>query len=96
MKAGRFSDKGVDIPCCGLFTLKGSIQGKESIVVINVDDKDNYINIDLANQLLILEPNIIEKEDIFHKKQYEIKNLLVKNDDYEEISQFKVANMYKK
>jgi hypothetical protein len=42
-----------------------------------VDIKENYINIDLENQLLIQKPNIIEKEDIFHKTYYEIKDLLV-------------------
>jgi myosin heavy subunit len=49
----------------------------------------------LANQLLIPELNIIEKEDIFHKKQYEIKELQVTIDDYEYISQFNVTTMYK-
>jgi hypothetical protein len=61
-----------------------------------LDHNENYINIDLANQLLIHEPNIIEKEDIFHKTQYEIKDLLVTIDDYEDIFQFKMATMYKK
>jgi len=61
-----------------------------------MDHKENYINIDLANQLLSRESNIIEKEDIFRKKQYEIKDLKVTIDDYEYISQFKVATMYKK
>jgi hypothetical protein len=56
---------------------------------------ENYINIDLENQLLISEQNIIEKEDIFHKKQYEIKDLQVTIDDYEYISQFNVTTMYK-
>jgi hypothetical protein len=79
-----------------VFTLKGSIQGKEVNIIISLDHKENYINIDLANQLLIQEPNIIEKEDIFRKTQYEIKDLLVTIDDYEDISQFKVATMYKK
>jgi chromosome segregation protein len=55
---------------------------------------DNYININLANQLLILESNIIENEDIFRKKQNEIKELQVTIDDYEYISQFNVATMF--
>ena len=61
-----------------------------------MDHKENYINIDLANQLLSRESNIIEKEDIFRKKQYEIKDLQVTIDDYEYISHIKVATMYKK
>jgi hypothetical protein len=48
------------------------------------------MNIDLANQLLILEPNIIEKEDYF-----QIKELQVMIDEYEYISQFYVTTMYK-
>jgi hypothetical protein len=75
MKEGRFFDKGLDILCCRLFTLKGSIQGKQINIVNNMEHKENYINIDLTNQLFILEPNIIEKEDVFTKKQYEIKDL---------------------
>jgi hypothetical protein len=48
----------------------------------------------LANQLLIPESNIIEKEDIFRKKQNEIKELQVTIDEYEYISQFNVTDMY--
>jgi hypothetical protein len=55
-----------------------------------LDHNENYINIDLANQLLIPEPNIIEKEDIF-----QIKELQVTIDEYEYISQFYVTTMYK-
>jgi hypothetical protein len=54
-----------------------------------LDYNENYINIDLANQLLIPEPNIIEKKDIF-----QIKELQVKIDEYEYISQFYVTTMY--
>jgi hypothetical protein len=93
---GRFSCESCPILCYRFSTLKGSIQGREVNIVISLDHKGNYINIDLTNQLLIQEPNIIEKEDIFCKKQYEIKDLQVTIDDYEYISQFKVATMYKK
>jgi hypothetical protein len=61
-----------------------------------LDHNENYINIDLENQLLIQKPNRIAKEDIFRKTQYEIKDLQVTIDDYQDISQFKVATMYKK
>jgi hypothetical protein len=56
---------------------------------------ENYINIILENQLLIPELNIIENEDIFRKKQNEIKELQVTIDEYEYISQFNVTYMYK-
>jgi hypothetical protein len=94
MKEGRFSYEGNYILGCGLFTLKGSMQGKEINIVINERHKEHYININLANQLLIPEPNIIEKEDIFCRKRYEIKELQVTIDDYEYISQFNVTTMY--
>jgi hypothetical protein len=78
------------ILCYGFSTLKGSIQGREVNIIISLDHNENYINIDLANQLLIPEPNIIEKEDIF-----QIKELQVTIDEYEYISQFNVTTMYK-
>jgi hypothetical protein len=56
---------------------------------------ENHININLTNQLLIPEFNIIEKKDIFRKKQNEIKELQVIIDEYEYTSQFIVTNMYK-
>ena len=91
MTKGRFSYKGYLISCCGLFTLKGSIQGKEINIIINMNCDENYINVNLANKLLIPESNIIEKEYIFHKKQNEIKELQVTIDEYEYISQFNVT-----
>jgi hypothetical protein len=50
----------------------------------------------LANQLLIPEPSIIKKTITFCKKQYEIRDLQLTIDDYMFISQFNVANNYKK
>jgi hypothetical protein len=60
-----------------------------------VNHKENYINIDLANQLLIPKTNIIEKVDIVCKRQYKIKDLQATIDDYEYTSQFNVTTMYK-
>jgi hypothetical protein len=91
MKEGRFSDKGVDISCYGFSTLKGSIQGREVNIIISLNHNENYINIDLVTRLLILEPNIIETENIFQTKE-----LQVTIDEYEYISQFYVTTMYKK
>jgi hypothetical protein len=52
------------------FYIKGSIQGREANILINLDYNDNYININLTNQLLISEPNIIEKKIFFKLRSY--------------------------
>ena len=95
IKEGIFSYEG----CCNsyfrLFTLKGSIQGKDVNIVVSMTQDENSININLANQLFISEHNISEKTNIFCKRQYEIKDLQVTIDDYEYISQFNVTTMYR-
>jgi hypothetical protein len=59
-------------------------------------EDENYIKINLANQLLIPETNIIEFFIfIFRTKLYEMKELQVTIDDYEYISQFNVTIMYR-
>jgi hypothetical protein len=89
-KGERYFYEGCSIICYGFSTLKGSIQGREVNMLINLDYNENYININFANQLLIPEPNIIEKKDIF-----QIKKLQLTIDEYEYISQFYVTTMYK-
>jgi hypothetical protein len=89
MTKGRFTYEGCPTVCCGFSTLKGNIQGREVNIVISLDYNANYMNIDLANQLLIPETNIIRKEDY-----YRIKELQVTIDEYEYISQFYVTTMY--
>jgi hypothetical protein len=89
MMKGRFTYEGFPTVCCGFSTLKGNIQGREVNIVISLDYNANYMNIDLANQLLIPETNIIRKEDYFR-----IKELQVTIDEYEYISQFYVTTMY--
>jgi hypothetical protein len=86
----KISYKGFPISSYGFSTLKRNIQGRHVNIIIYFDYNENYINIDLANQLLILEPNIIEKKDIF-----QITELQVTIDEYEYISQFYVTTMYK-
>lgn len=81
MTKGILFYEGYPISAYWFSTLKGSIQGREVNIIISLDYKETYINIDLANQLLIPEPNIIEKKDIF-----QIKELRVKIDEYEYIS----------
>jgi hypothetical protein len=95
MKEGRFSYEGWRTSCFRLFTLKGSIQRKEVNVAIDMTQDENYIKINMANQLLIPQSNIIEKEYIFCTKLYEIKELQVTIDEYEYISQFNVTTVYK-
>jgi hypothetical protein len=88
---GRFSYEGCSISSYGFSTLKGSIQGREVNIIIILDYNENYINIDLTNQLLIPESNIFEKKDIF-----QIEELKMTIDEYEYISQFYVTTiMYK-
>lgn len=71
-KQGRF--------CCGiersvfpLLKVKGTIQGKD--INITIYPKNNYINVHLANQLLILEPSIFEQSYFFNPKGHAINNL---------------------
>jgi hypothetical protein len=89
MTKRRFTYEGFPTVCCGFSKLKGNIQGREINIVISLDSNTNYINIDLANQLLISEPDIIEKDDYFR-----IKELQVTIDEYEYTSQFYVTTMY--
>jgi hypothetical protein len=68
MTKGRFFFESCPIVCYGFSTLKGSIQ-REVNIIINLDYNENYINIKLANQLLIPKLNIMEKKDIFQIKE---------------------------
>jgi hypothetical protein len=69
-KGGRFTYEGYPISSYGFSTLKGSIQGREVNIIISLDYNENYINIDLENQLLIPEPNIITNIDFFKLRNY--------------------------
>jgi hypothetical protein len=42
-------------------------------IIIGANHKENYINIDFANQLLITEPSIIEKKNSFGKKNMKLR-----------------------
>jgi len=72
MMKGRFTYEGCATLCYRFSTLKRSIQGKEVNIVMGLDHNPNYMNIDLANQLLIREPNIIEKDDYFRIKELQV------------------------
>jgi hypothetical protein len=77
-----------------LLKVNGIIQGKNINIVICPTAKKNHINVDLANQLMVLEPNIIENETCLFDGKYEIKNLQLSIDEYKFIGQFNVVSMY--
>jgi hypothetical protein len=93
MEGGRFPHtykKYVD----PLLKVNGIIQGKNINIVICPTARKNHINVDLANQLMVLEPNIIENDMCLSDEKYEIKNLQLSIGDYKFIGQFNVVSMY--
>ena len=74
-------------------TLTGTIQGKKVNIAISTCNDKNYININLANQLLISDANVGERTYIFGN-EYEINDLQITVDNYEYIAQFCVVKMY--
>jgi hypothetical protein len=68
-----------------------NIQGKNINIAIFPNARKNHINVDLANQLLFLEPNIIENDMFLSYVKYEIKNLQLSIGDYKFIVQFNVV-----
>jgi hypothetical protein len=77
-----------------LLKVNGIIQGKNINIVICPTAKKNHINVDLANQLMVLEPNIIENDTCLFDEKYEIKNLQLSIGEYKFIGQFNVVSMY--
>ena len=73
-KEERFSYHGLSVTDHRVITLKGSIQRKE-IKAISTNNDKNYINVNLENQLLILEPIISVRKIIFDQKEYNISHL---------------------
>ena len=51
-----------------LFKIKGTLAGKYITISISPTKEKNYINPDLANQLVIPESNVIKKLDAWDKK----------------------------
>jgi hypothetical protein len=70
------------------------IQGNNINIVVCSNGRKNHIKVDLANQLLVLIPNIIENDTCFSNEKYEIKNLQLSIGDYKFIAQFNVVSMY--
>jgi hypothetical protein len=77
-----------------LLKVNGIIQGKNINIVICSTARKNHINVDLANQLMVLEPNIIENDTCLSDEKYEINNLQLSIGDYKFIGQFNVVSMY--
>lgn len=75
MEEERFSYNGFLVTDHRVITLKGSIQGREVNVAINLSNDKNYININLANQRLIPELSIGGKKNIFDQKGYKISDI---------------------
>ena len=66
MKEGRFP-KTYSMCVRALFKIKGSLAGKEVIISIDPAQNNNYVSIECANQLVILESNIIKMIDSMNK-----------------------------
>jgi len=81
MMKGRFTYKDFDITCYKLITLKGSF--KENILTSLLAWTIRKITL-ISNWKSIINSGVKYNwnEDIFHKTQYEIKDLLVTIDDY--------------
>jgi hypothetical protein len=77
-----------------LLKVNGIIQGRNINIVIFWDTRKILINVDLANQLMVSEPNIIENEMGLSNEKYEFKNLQLSIGDYKFIAQFNVVSMY--
>jgi hypothetical protein len=77
-----------------LLKVNGIIQGKNINIVICLTARKNHINVGLANQLMVLEPNIIENDTCLSDEKYEINNLQLSIGDYKFIGQFNVVSMY--
>jgi hypothetical protein len=93
MEGGRFHHtyKKYEDP---VLNVNGIIQGKNINIAICPTARKNHINVGLANQLMVLEPNIIENKTCLFDGKYEIKNLQLSIDKYKFIGQFNVVSMY--
>jgi hypothetical protein len=81
--------KGLSTPIFGILKIKRIVQGKNINVVICSYKKENFINIDISNQVSILERNIIEN----NCGKTQIKNVKVTIDNYKYIFEFNVTKM---
>ena len=72
-----------------LIRIKSSLAGKEVLISIDLNQKDNYVSTECANQLVILESNITEENSFnANDKQYNIDILHLSIGEYSFVSQF--------
>ena len=71
----------------------GLIQEKSVRISICPTTKKNCINVDLANQLMLLESNIIDNNIILSDEKYELKNLQLYIDYYKVLTQFSIVSV---
>ena len=57
-----------------LFRIKGTIRGKDITISIAPIECNNYISVEFANKLVIIESNIGERLDFWNNKEYGISN----------------------
>jgi hypothetical protein len=77
-----------------LLKVNGIIQGKNINIAICPTARKNHINVDLENQLMVLEPNIIENDMCLSDEKYDINNLQLYMGDYKFTAKFNVISIY--
>ena len=63
-KKERFSYEGFSAHCFRMMNFKGTIQGKDVSIYLCPNETQNFINIELANQISISELMIFKKQNI--------------------------------
>jgi hypothetical protein len=91
-KKGRFP-KNFTKSVSALFRIKGTLGRKDIIISIAPTQDKNYVSTKCANQLVILELNIIETIDSMDEKQYDISNLQLSIGDYTIVLQFTIKTL---
>jgi len=77
-----------------LFRIKGTLAGKDIIISIAPTRDKNYASTKCANQLVILESNIIKTINSMVEKQHDINNLQLSIGDYTCVSQFTIKYLF--
>ena len=94
LKKGRFL-KNYSMCVDALIEIKGSLAGKEVLISIDFNRKNNYISTECANQLVIPESNITEVNSFnANEKQDNIENLHLSIGEYSFVSQFTVKTFF--
>ena len=94
------SEKQGSFPCTSktcismLFQIKGTIRGKDITISTAPIERNNYISVDLDNEIAISYSNIGERLGLWNTKEYEISNLQLNIGDYTCVSQFLVKSLW--